>query len=74
MIEWILVQALQDYHGVQVGANVHVSDLAFSDDIVILHTSNREIRKLLEAVIHHIFTDGKCINASMSALIPGDHH
>ncbi len=27
-IDWILRQALQDYPGVQVGADVHVSDLA----------------------------------------------
>ncbi len=28
IIDWILGQALQDYSGVQVVANVHVSDLA----------------------------------------------
>ncbi len=28
IIDWILGQALQDYPGVQVGANIHVSDLA----------------------------------------------
>ncbi len=39
IIDWILRQALQDYPGVQVGANVHVSDLAYADDIVILNSS-----------------------------------
>ncbi len=29
IIDWILGQALPDYPGVQVGANVHVSDLAY---------------------------------------------
>ncbi len=33
-IDWILGQALQDYPGVQVGANIYVSDLAYADDIV----------------------------------------
>ncbi len=28
IIDWILAKTLQDYPGVQVGANVHVSDLA----------------------------------------------
>ncbi len=32
----ILGQALQDYPGVQVGTNVHVSDLAYADDIALL--------------------------------------
>ncbi len=27
IIDWILGQGLQDYTGVQVGANVHVSDI-----------------------------------------------
>ncbi len=36
IIDWILGLALQDHPGVQVGANVYVSDLAYADDIVIL--------------------------------------
>ncbi len=43
IIEWILGQALQDYPGVQVGANVRVSDLAYADDIVILSSSYSEM-------------------------------
>ncbi len=39
IIDWILGQALQDYPGVQVGANVHVSDLAYADDIVMFSSS-----------------------------------
>ncbi len=39
IIDWILGQALQGYPGVQVGANVHVSDLAYADDIVLLSNS-----------------------------------
>ncbi len=39
IIDWILRKALQDYPGVQVGANVHVSDLAYADDMVILSSS-----------------------------------
>ncbi len=35
IIGWILGQALQDYTGVHVGANVHESNLAYADDIVI---------------------------------------
>ncbi len=36
ILDWILGKALQNYPGVQVRANVHVSDLAYADDIVIL--------------------------------------
>ncbi len=49
IMEWILGQALEDYPGVQVGANVHVSDLAYADNIVILRSSYSEMQGLLEA-------------------------
>ncbi len=42
IIDWILRQALQDYLVVQVEANVHVSDLTYADDIVILSSSYSE--------------------------------
>ncbi len=42
IIDRILGQPLQDYPGVQVAANVYVSDLAFADDIVTLSSSYRE--------------------------------
>ncbi len=44
IIDWILGQALQDYPGVQVGANVYVSGLPYADDIVILSSSYREMQ------------------------------
>ncbi len=50
IIDWILGQALQDYPGVQVGANVHVSGLAYADDIAILSSSYSGMQGLLEAV------------------------
>ncbi len=60
---------------VQVGANVHVSDLVYADDIVILSSSYAEMQGLLEAANHHAAAVGMRINASktkvMSALIPG---
>ncbi len=75
-INWILHQSLQDYPGVQVGASVHVSDLAYADDIVILSSSYREMQVLLEAVNRHVAALGMHINASktkvMSALNPGE--
>ncbi len=49
IIDLILGQALQDYPGVQVGANVHVYDLAYADDIVILSSSYSEMKGLFEA-------------------------
>ncbi len=73
IIDWILGKALQNYPGVQVGASVHVSDLAYAYDIVILSRSYSEMQGLLEAVNSHAVAVGMCINASkvMSALIPG---
>ncbi len=74
-IDWTLGRALQHYPGVQVGANVHVSDLAYADDIVILSSSHREMQGLLEAVSRHAAAVGIRINASnikvMSGLIRG---
>ncbi len=76
IISWILGQALQAYPGVQVGANVHVSDLAYADDIGILSSSYSEMQGLLEAVNRHDAVVGMRINISktkmMSALIPGE--
>ncbi len=64
--------------GFPVGANVHVSDLAYADDIVILSSSYSEMQGLLEAVNRHAAAVGMRINASktevMSALIPGEQH
>ncbi len=76
IIDLILHQDLQDYPEVQVGANVHVSDLASADDIVILNSSYSEMKGLLETVNRHAAAVGMCINASktkvMSAHIPGE--
>ncbi len=76
IIDWSFGQALQDYPGVQVGANVHVSVLTYADDIVILSSSYSEMQGLLEAVNCHAAAVGMRINASkttvMSALIPGE--
>ncbi len=76
IIDWILRQALQDYPGIQVGANVRVSDLAYADDILILSSSYSEMQGLLEAVNHHAAAVDMRTNASktkvMSALIPGE--
>ncbi len=76
IIDWILGQALQDYPGVQVGANVHVSDLAYAHDSVIINSSYSETQGLLEAANRHATAVGTRINASktkvMSTLIPGE--
>ncbi len=65
-----------DYPGIQVGVNVHVSHLAYADDIVILSSSYSEMQGLLEAVKHHAAAVGMRINALkakvMSALIPDE--
>ncbi len=53
IIDWILDQALQDYPYVQIGANAHVSDLAYDDDIVILRSIYVEMQGLLETVNRH---------------------
>ncbi len=50
-INWILGQA-----------NVHVSDLAYTHEIVILSSSYREMQDLLEAVNRHAAAVGMRIN------------
>ncbi len=76
IIDLILGQALQDYPGVQVGVNVHVCDLVYADDVVLLRSSYSEMRGLFEGVSHHAAAVGMLINPSkvrvMSALIPGE--
>ncbi len=64
IIDWILGQSLQDYPGVQVEANVHVSKLAYADDIVILSRSQSERQGLLEDVHYYDAAVGMRINAS----------
>ncbi len=60
--------------GVQVGANAHVSDLAYADDILILSSSYSEVQGVFEAINRHAAAVGVRISASktkvMSALIP----
>ncbi len=68
-IDWILRQALQDYPGVQVGANIHVSDLAYAEDIVILSSSYSEMQGLLDAVNRHAAAVGMRINASKTKVM-----
>ncbi len=53
IIDWILGQAPKDYPGVQVGANVHVSDLAYAGDIAIPGSSYSEMQGLFEADNRH---------------------
>ncbi len=53
IIDWIFGQALQDNPRVQVGDNVHVSDLDYADDNKILISSYSEMQGLLQAVYHH---------------------
>ncbi len=75
IIDWNLSHVLQGYPGVQVGTNVHASDLAYTDDIVVLSNSNRGIQGLLEAVNRQAAAVGMRINASktnVSASIPGE--
>ncbi len=76
IIDWILGQALQDYPGVHVGANVHESNLAYAGDIVILSSSYSEMQGLLEVVNRHATAVGMRINASntnvLSALISSE--
>ncbi len=72
----IFGQDLRDYPAVQVGANVHVSDLAYAEDTVIISSSYSKMQGLLEAVNCHAATVGMCINALktkvMSAHIHGE--
>ncbi len=69
IVDRILRQALQNYPGVQVGANVHVSDLAYADDIVVLTSSYSEMQGLLETVKRHVAAVGMCINASKTKVL-----
>ncbi len=67
--DWMLDQALQNYPGVQVGANVHVSDLAYADAIVLPSSSYSKMQVLLEAVNRHAAAVGMHINASMTKVM-----
>ncbi len=39
--------------GVKVGADVHVSDITYSYDVVLLNNSNMDVQGLLETINHH---------------------
>ncbi len=43
--DWISGQALQDYPQVQVGANIHVPNLAYGNDIVLPSSSYSYVDK-----------------------------
>ncbi len=69
-------QALHGYPGVQVGTNVHVPDLAYANDVVLLSYSYMGMQGLLEAVNRHAAAVGMRIEAlktkMTSALNPGE--
>ncbi len=69
-------RALQGYPGVQVGTNVHASDLAYTKGIVNLNNRYSEIQGLFEEVNRNAATVGMRIKASktkaISALIPSE--
>ncbi len=69
IIDWILGQTLHDYPGVQVGANVHVSDLDYADDVVILSSSLSERQGLHEDVHYYAAAAGMHINESKTNLM-----
>ncbi len=52
-----------NYTGVQVGTNVHVSHLTYTDAIMILSTGSSETQGLLEAVNRHVAAVGMRISA-----------
>ncbi len=54
----MLSQALQGYLGIQAETNVHVTDLAFSDNIAILSNRYREVQCLLVTFNHHVVAVG----------------
>ncbi len=55
-------QTLQGSPGVQVSANVHVSDLAYVVDIVLLSINYKEIQGLLETVNQRAAAVYMCIS------------
>ncbi len=75
-IDWILGEALQYYPGVHVGANVHVSNIAYADEVVKISSSYSEMQGRLEIVNRHAATVGMCIKTSKttvkSAIISGE--
>ncbi len=50
LFNYIIDQALQDYPGIQVGANVHVSNFAYADAILIFSRSYSEMPGLLKSI------------------------
>ncbi len=62
--DWILGQDLQDCPRVQVVANVHVSNSAYDDNIVILSSSYSEMQGLHDAVNCHAAEAGMRISAT----------
>ena len=69
-IEYILNRALQVYAGVEVGWNVRVSDLAYTDDIVLVGSNCDDV----QAVPNHVQAAargvGMTINASKTKVMP----
>ncbi len=55
---------MQGYPGVEVVTNVHVSDLAYADNIVFLSNSYMEMHGLFGAVNRRATAVGMHINAS----------
>ncbi len=53
-----------DYPGFQFGANVYVSDVVYSDGIVVLSNNYRKMQDLRETANYHAAAVGRRIYAS----------
>ena len=63
-IDWIMINALRDYQGVQINNHLWISDLEYADDVVLLGTDFQSLSSILERVTFFASQLGLCINTA----------
>ena len=63
-IDWIMINALRDYQGVQVTNDFWVSDLEYADDVVLLGTNFESLSSVLERITVYAAQLGLHINTA----------
>nr|CAH8840565.1 unnamed protein product [Trichobilharzia regenti] len=67
-IDWILRHALTEHHGVQLSPDIHITDLEFADDVVLLAENFPDMQQALDQINHLAPTIGLKINTSKTKM------
>jgi hypothetical protein len=67
-VDWIMLQAVKEHRGVDVGQGVTITDLEFADDVVIFAADHPSLQQVLDRIHHFSARIGLEINATKTKI------